>query len=522
MSYAGICPPQNVQLNSDGYFHQKSLQVMFDNITSGLSQCATLTPTGNSAPTADAGTNYTIPKSTPYKLTGSSTDPDGTASHTYTWEQYDLGPTGAPTETTLLGPIVRSRPGTVSPVRYIPVLNDVVDDGGVSTAWEKLAAISRPLNFRLTVRDNVVAGGQTATDIMTATVNADAGPFRVISQDSDGISWSQGSTETISWDVAGTNSASGINASNVNILLSTDGGVNFDTVLASNVPNDGSQDITVPNVVAPFCRIMIEAVGNIFFNVNTADFAIGVTVTTTCTTYSSAENLGLPIPDGLDGSGSSPGTPRFSSIFIPDSKVISKISINADISHPSTGEILIQFQHPDVSGNNAFVNAWTGNCVGNSLDITFSDDAIPIVCGSPTIGTFSPNSSLDDKFLGLNSQGSWNMAVLDFFSGNTGTINDWSIEICSTSLSVNQNELSDSFSVFPNPNNGEFTVKFNGTSGNVDLQVFDIRGRSVFNNSYDSAGEFNQTINLGNVQSGMYLLNVNTDAGKVTKKLIVE
>jgi hypothetical protein len=94
MAYAGLCSPQNVQSNSDAYFHQKSLQMMWDNITIGNSTCAIQMATGNTAPTVSAGNNYNIPASTPYKLTGSSADIDGTMSHTFNWEQYDLGPAG--------------------------------------------------------------------------------------------------------------------------------------------------------------------------------------------------------------------------------------------------------------------------------------------------------------------------------------------------------------------------------------------------------------------------------------------
>ena len=49
--------------------------------------------------------------------------------------------------------------------------------------------------------------------------------------------------------------------------MSTDGGATFPTVLAANTPNDGTQSVTMPGTAAPYCRIMIEAVGNIrYFN----------------------------------------------------------------------------------------------------------------------------------------------------------------------------------------------------------------------------------------------------------------
>ena len=39
--------------------------MMWNNIAFGNSTCATQTPTGNTAPTADAGNNYVIPALTP-------------------------------------------------------------------------------------------------------------------------------------------------------------------------------------------------------------------------------------------------------------------------------------------------------------------------------------------------------------------------------------------------------------------------------------------------------------------------
>ncbi len=520
MGYAGLCTGQNVQGFTDIYFHQKSLQMIWANITTGSSTCAQQTATGNSAPTADAGANYTIPISTPYKLTASSTDADGTSAHTYTWEQYDLGPAGVPTETTATGPLVRSITGTTNPERYIPNIPDLLQQGG-STTWERLVSVARPINFRVTVRDNDARGGQTATDIMTANTVSTAGPFLVTSQNMPGVSWTDGATETITWDVAGT-TGNGVNTANVNILLSTDGGLTFDTVLASNVANNGSYDVVVPSIVAPYCRIMVEAVGNIFFNINTTDFAIGTTVVETCNDYQSG-NIALAIPDGQDVTGQSPGSPVFSSIVVTEDVILdNNIKFNVDISHPSTGEFLIQLQHPDVQTNNAFVNVYVGNCPGQTnLDITFATGAPAIVCGSPIFGEYAPANSLD-IFNGLSSAGTWRVAVVDYFLGNTGTLNDWSIEICTTSLGTDDFESLDDLSVYPNPNNGEFNVKFNATSNaDVNIEVFDIRGRKVFNNSYQNTGVFNESIKLDNVQSGMYLLNITEGDRKVTKKIII-
>ncbi len=59
-------------------------------------------------------------------------------------------------------------------------------------------------------------------------------------------------TATITWNVAGTNTGA-VNCSNVDIILSTDGGVTFTDTLAANTANDGTQDITIPSLATSDC-----------------------------------------------------------------------------------------------------------------------------------------------------------------------------------------------------------------------------------------------------------------------------
>ena len=113
--------------------------------------------------------------------------------------------------------------------------------------------------------------------------------------------------------------------------------------------------------------------------------------------------------------------------------------------------------------------------------------------------------------------------MADFYNGDTGTLNSWSIDLCSTTitnLSTEEFSLS-GLSIFPNPNNGQFTIKFNNAK-DVKLEVYDVRGRAVLSQDYNVSGQFNETINLGSVQSGMYLLKVNNGGKTITKKIIVE
>jgi hypothetical protein len=74
MGYAGITS-QDIQPHSDAFFHAISIQQITNNIKAKT--CSVNTNTGNSIPTANAGLDYTIPKGTPFVLTGTGTDADG-------------------------------------------------------------------------------------------------------------------------------------------------------------------------------------------------------------------------------------------------------------------------------------------------------------------------------------------------------------------------------------------------------------------------------------------------------------
>lgn len=271
MGYAGICSAQNIQNDSDDHFHSISITEIRNVIlTSG--NCAVTTANGNTAPVANAGLDYFIPKSTPFVLKGSATDVDGTLSLTYNWEQIDneVGFAIPPSSLSSGGALFRSLPSKSSPNRYMPDLTTVIS-GSTSSTWEVVPSVARDLNFSLTVRDNNATGGATSRDDMTVTVT-NASAFTVTSQNS-AVTWSAGSSEIVSWN-KGTTDIAPISCQNVNIKLSTDGGLTFPITLKSNTPNDGTETIIVPNNITAEARIMVEAADNIFYNVNTTNFTI--------------------------------------------------------------------------------------------------------------------------------------------------------------------------------------------------------------------------------------------------------
>ncbi|WP_299114983.1 reprolysin-like metallopeptidase [uncultured Winogradskyella sp.] len=278
MGYAGICAP-NVQNNSDDYFNGENIKEMWNNISFGFSSsCFAATATNNVAPNADAGANFSIPRSTAFVLKGTATDADTPAGLTYCWEQTDTTPAAMPPQSTNTGgPTFRSLDPSTSPDRYMPPLN-IVMAGSLATTWEVVPSVGRTMNFSLTVRDNEANGGATDSDGMVVNVQ-DVTPFTVNTPPS----WGANTNQQVSW-VVGQTDVAPINCQTVNILFTTNNGGSF-TTLASGVPNTGTANITVPGVGnTNNAKVLVEAADNIFYAVsnafsisNSQDFSISST-----------------------------------------------------------------------------------------------------------------------------------------------------------------------------------------------------------------------------------------------------
>ncbi|GAB3260944.1 M12 family metallo-peptidase [Nocardioides dilutus] len=290
----------------------------------------TSTTVANTNPTVTAPADMTIPIRTPFTLTGSGADDDGD-SLIYLWEQTDSGSgagTGLVDNNKVDGPLFRMfgtradvsleeslqspspdlNLATSDPSRTFPDLAQVVADNTNAETGTCPAPPAAPaevpvptvdcyseflptaayanniltggeLNFRLSARDQQAVGGGYAFDDVTLTLDPAAGPFLVTSRDTAGSPVNSGDSENVTWDVAGTDGVS--LAPNVTISLSTDGGKTFPTVLVASTPNDGSEDVTIPQASTTRARIKVEAVGNYFFDVNDADFTIVGPLTST-------------------------------------------------------------------------------------------------------------------------------------------------------------------------------------------------------------------------------------------------
>ena len=548
MAYAGITT-KDVQGNSDDYFHAGSIDQVQTNMTG--KSCDVETALGHGVPVVNAGADFTIPKSTPFTLTGSATDSGGGAL-TYCWEQYDDA-SGAsqlcsitnlsagdndcvPVGTKTTGPVFRSYQPTTSPSRTFPILQSVLN-GSVSTtgseiAVEFLPSVARTLNFRLTARDNSIVGGGGLTNFDNAVVtvaNKDALTVTYPSVANSNV-YAIGSTQTVTWSgtTSGTTGHQTIaGGSTVDILFSNDGGLTFPYTLVAGTTNDGSQSVTLPaGISGADCRFKVKASGNIFFNISKS-FAVGnytYQPQDVCTDY--VINFGgLAIPEN---SASFVGY----SVTVPDAFVLTDANIKVELTHGNLGSIYLGVRPGHLAtGVTQFFN---GSCSGSAnMNLNFDTSGSALNCAASTSGanTIPPGTGSAvaiDGFNGNSAAGSWVIFFTDAVvgDGTTGTIEKVTFNLCrSENVAVLANESFglDNFTLYPNPNNGNFNIQFNSNSGNeIKINVHDIRGREIYSKSYTNNGLFNENLQLSNVQSGVYLVTVQDGSKKEVKKVVVQ
>ena len=477
MSYAGICSPSSYNLvgGKVPYLHTKSLEEMSIYITSGGgSSCGTASLTGNIAPVVSAGSAYSIPKGTPFKLIGSGSDVNSDAL-TYTWEQFNVA---AVSDTGKLGHKTNSLGGNAvdsptaplfrsvqsgSPIRYFPALTYVLNNTNNPTdnVGEDLPNVSRVMTFRLTGRDNRTGGGGAHCDAVAITVDATKGPLSVTSPNT-AVSLASGVAHTITWAVNSTNALS----ANVKILLSIDGGGSFPYILNASTPNDGSQSVNIPANVPASTTARIIIASN---NSSTAEFFdasdVNFTITSTCLVANS-----------------------FVCTEIPVSALAGNSALNLGMTNSVGNKVIGNSKSYSTTGAGTFpVINFTNNSFSTCQNSAWGSDKAVLV---PFQVSVSGNYSISLNYQGFavysifTSSSTFNCST--FVNGNSHGAISWSL-----SRSISLNSCTTYYALLYNLNSSNTSITFNmsGPGDFIELQNIP----SGFSYTYTA---INQTSNL--------------------------
>lgn len=406
MAYAGICP-DNVQSNSDAYFHGYNLAEMSNFVIfEGGQTCGEHTPLDNAPPVVtNSGQSFVIPRNTPFSLTATASDPDGDPI-TYCWEQFDTElSTQPPLPTNTGGPLFRTFTPSLSPTRYFPSLSALANGGPF--AWEVLPTVARDMNFRVSVRDNAIGGScSDQGDNVKISVDATSGPFVVTNPNALGIIWRAGGQEMVYWNTANTQFAP-VNCTAVDILLSTDGGLSYPTVLATNVPNYGFYPVDVPNISTTTARVMVVANGNIFFDVSNNNFRIntvpsGFLLVTTPKALASCGSDALNVNVKVDSIGGFTGLVGLEVSGLPQG-VVAAFDQN---TVAAGGQAVLTLSGLNTATPGLYNIILKGNGNSGSQEVNFVLNIAPILPIAPVLLAAPVNNAVNTPILPLLA---WNM-----------------------------------------------------------------------------------------------------------------
>jgi hypothetical protein len=291
MSYAGICGAENVESQSDNYFHAASLREISDHVN-GVGACYATQPNEDRTPTVNGGPDLFVPRNTPFRLDATGSDPDDDAL-TYVWEQFresNWNPSPGPPNDDrdgLTRALFRSYKPTASPRRTFPSMESLLLPG--PPKFETLPLVVNVLGrsdvaFRVTARDGrgryafddvvVTFVSKTTRQTSGAAQTVPVGPF-FIKEPGAGATWGRGDKKTVVWEVANTDLAP-VGCARVRISLLLRGDETHPRVLLDSTENDGSAEVTLPADLraGSRVRVMIEALGNVFFNVSPTDIRV--------------------------------------------------------------------------------------------------------------------------------------------------------------------------------------------------------------------------------------------------------
>lgn len=567
MAYAGICNPVNVQYNSDAYFSMESLR-QIESFVTGDGACSVDTAIVNTAPTIKPLKNYYIPKSTAFVLEGIATDLENDPL-TYCWEQNNNNSsTQPPVSTSVLGPNFRSRMPVSSPKRYFPPLSDVVQNN-LSPEYEVVPSVARSMSFKLTVRDNNSVRSQSDFASMGIQfVNVE--PFVVQSPNSV-VTWAAGSNQTVTWN-HGSTVGGNVNCKFVDIYLSTNGGQSFDTLLASKVPNDGSEVVTVPNTIGSANRIMVKGNNHIFYDVSNTNFTIAAPNTATYSVRFSGKDgeQNINICNGANAvfpviyehvgnfSGTTTfavtGNPAGTSVNLSQTSASSNSNVSVTVSNLSNLAVgVYPMQFTAMSGSTTKrinfyleITSATFAPIQNQTPANNSTvlETNPILTWSadPTVSGFSYNIQVatDVNFATIVSNETvytnsfltnglvdgqeyfWRVAT----KNEGGCLHSFTnpTKFLVQTLGVDSHDLKEvTFDVFPNPNQGVFTVALNHTNSNeLKIAVYDLQGRNIYEQNTVANGTIKQEINISHASAGIYLIRVQDGNQQYVKKIVVK
>jgi PKD repeat protein len=150
----------------------------------------------------------------------------------------------------------------------------------------------------------------------------------------------------------------------------------------------------------------------------------------------------------------------------------------------------------------------------------FTNQSVNSASYSWDFGDSSPAEYSANPSHTYSTNGTYNVTLT--VSGPCGT-DTYTQVITITQVGLQDLDLANSLSLFPNPNDGRFTLAFEFSKAkDVSVEVLDVTGRIIYTDKETGIMSYRKDIGLTGAESGMYQVRIITSEGVVTKKIVVQ
>jgi len=220
----------------------------------------------------------------------------------------------------------------------------------------------------------------------------------------------------------------------------------------------------------------------------------------------------------------------YDTIHVSQQGIVEELHVTLNINHQNDGDIYISLKK--VGGNPSTLSQFNGENGQNYTNTTFSDSAsTSITQGSPPFtGYYRPQSPFNGSFRGLQLAGDWVLRIYDRRAGNTGTLQNWTINFkYSTPILVeNEHEIAPGdfvlYQNYPNPFNPVTVIKYTVPKpAHISLIIYDLLGRKIASlvNEYQQTGTHEVRWNASSFANGVYIYRLSSDDFTSSRKMIL-
>ncbi|MFY9309104.1 MAG: choice-of-anchor J domain-containing protein [Bacteroidia bacterium] len=195
------------------------------------------------------------------------------------------------------------------------------------------------------------------------------------------------------------------------------------------------------------------------------------------------------------------------------------------ISHSWISDLSIYLISPN--NDSILVSASNGGGTSNIENATFTDSASINIATINTGGihdgfyhTENP-TGLAAFHTGQNPNGTWKLRVVDNETGDVGKICKWTLAFKASTSITSKGQDSEVVQVFPNPTRGTIIIDVKNKSPLLYIKVRNSSGQTLYSESTKIMAGTDMQVELEKYGKGIYLLQLISEDGVLTKKIVV-